>query len=136
MVKALAHMCFVVKNLENSIAFYVGKMGMKPGFDFINDKGERFGIYVCVGGRSFIEMFQDANKPNDGPAKGYPYQHFALEVDDINTTVADLRKKGVEVTDPKMGGDNAWQAWLADPDGNRIELHCYTPEAKQVAALK
>ena len=34
-----------------------------------------------------------------------------------------------------MGGDNSWQAWTCDPDGNRIELHQYTPESKQTPSL-
>ena len=41
------------------------------------------------------------------------------------------RAQGVEVSDAKLGGDNAWQAWITDPDGNRIELHCYTPQSQQ-----
>jgi hypothetical protein len=27
--------------------------------------------------------------------------------------------------------DRSHQAWIVDPDGNRIELHGYTPESKQ-----
>jgi hypothetical protein len=39
------------------------------------------------------------------------------------------------VGEVKMGSDHSWQAWLADPDGNRIELHAYTPESNQVKAM-
>jgi len=65
------------------------------------------------------------------PPSGQSYQHLCLEVDDINATVEDLRAKGIEVTDPALGSDRSWQSWLADPDGNRIELHQYTPESRQ-----
>jgi predicted enzyme related to lactoylglutathione lyase len=57
-------------------------------------------------------------------------------VDDVAAAVKALRAKGVEVTDPKMGTDHSWQAWLSDPDGNRIELHGYTPESKQAPYVK
>lgn len=30
-----------------------------------------------------------------------------------------------------MGADHAYQAWLTDPDGVRIELHEYTPDCCQ-----
>jgi predicted enzyme related to lactoylglutathione lyase len=56
---------------------------------------------------------------------------MTLEVDDLELTVAALRGRGVEVSNPKLGSDQSWQAWLADPDGNRIELHQYTPKSRQ-----
>jgi predicted enzyme related to lactoylglutathione lyase len=55
--------------------------------------------------------------------------HWAVE--DFEGTVAALRKNGVEVTGAKPGMDHSWQAWIQDPDGNRIELHAYTPESWQ-----
>ena len=132
MVTGLAHICFVVSNLEKSIEFYKDKLGLNPTFDFRNDKGEMTGIYLHIGGRSFIELF----KGNPEISEKTSYKHFCLEVDDIQSTVDNLRKKGIEVTEVKMGSDNSWQAWLADPDGNRIELHQYTSESKQNAGLK
>lgn len=127
MIVGLAHICFIVSDLDKSIAFYKDILGFSPAFDFINDKGERFGIYLHIGGRNFIELF--IGKPQ--PDQNQSYRHFCLEVDDIHQTVSKLRSNGVDVSDVKMGSDNSWQAWLSDPDGNRIELHQYTKESKQ-----
>ena len=133
MIKALAHICFTCRDLEASIRFYQAKLGFRHGFDFINDQGKRTGVYLHIGGRSFIELFQgEVGAPAEKPS----YRHFCLEVDDIEKTVAALRAEGVEVTPVKMGSDNSWQAWLADPDGNRIELHQYTPQSKQAPWAK
>jgi catechol 2,3-dioxygenase-like lactoylglutathione lyase family enzyme len=132
MLKSLAHVCFVVKDLDASIAFYE-KLGCAQAFDFINDAGERFGVYLHVGGRSFIELFVGAP---DAPADGQSYKHICLEVEDVQEAVPALRAKGLEVTDAAMGSDHSWQAWLADPDGNRIELHGYTAESKQGTHLR
>ncbi len=133
MIIGLAHVCFSVSNLEESIVFYKDKLGFSPVFDFVNENGKRFGIYLHIGGRNFIELFE--GNP-DKSVRSQSYQHFCLEVDDIESTVSSLRSKGVEVTEIKMGSDNSWQTWLSDPDGNRIELHQYTPESKQNAGLK
>jgi lactoylglutathione lyase/glyoxylase I family protein len=133
MIKALAHICFVVRDLNASIAFYRDALGLKPAFDFINDKSERFGVYLHVGDRSFIELFQGNSA---APASDQSYKHFCLEVDDVEKTVAGLVARGVQVTPTKMGSDNSWQAWLADPDGNKIELHGYTPQSKQAPWVK
>ena len=133
MIVGLAHICFTVSNLEESISFYKDKLGLSPAFDFINDKGKRTGIYLHIGGRNFIELFEGKLEQS---AQNQSYRHFCLEVDDIQSTVSEFKKRGVEVSEVKMGGDNSWQAWLSDPDGNRIELHQYTPESKQNVGLK
>ena len=106
MITGIAHACFTVSDLERSIAFYRDGLGLTPAFDFVNDEGRRFGVYLHAGGRNFIELFE-----------------------------GELGERGVEVSDPKLGKDQSWQAWIADPDGNRFELHQYTAESWQAPAL-
>lgn len=132
MVRALAHLCYVVRDLERSIAFYVDRLGLRHAFDFVNDAGERYGVYLHAGGRAFVEMF--VGDPQ--PVSGGSFQHLCLEVDDLDAEVARLRAEGVEASDPFFGSDSSWQSWITDPDGNRIELHCYTPESLQVPWLE
>ncbi len=133
MIMGLAHICHTVTDLEASIDFYENKLGFSHAFDFINDEGKRFGVYLHIGGRNFIELFTGKV---DREAKGGSYRHCCLEVDDINATASELRNNGVEVSEVKMGSDNSWQAWLTDPDGNRMELHQYTPTSKQNVGFK
>ncbi len=128
MITGLAHVCFNAADLDRSVEFYCGKLGCKPAFDFVKEDGQRFGAYLKIGRRSFIEIFQGVVQPAVPQAS---FKHICLEVDDLPATVAALRGQGVEVSDPKLGKDRSWQAWLADPDGNKIELHCYTPESRQ-----
>jgi len=128
MIRGLAHVCFTTGDLEASIAFYCGTLGFAPAFDFLNERGERYGAYLHVGGRTFLELFRgEVGDPAERPS----YRHLCLEVDDMEAAVASLRAKGAEVTAPKLGSDRSWQAWLAEPDGNRIELHAYTSESRQ-----
>lgn len=128
MIKALAHVCFTVKDLAAAERFYCGLLGLPLAFEFRNDERGRYGMYIKVGARSFIELF--TAEPGAVPAQG-SYRHLCLEVDDAVREVERLRAAGVAVTDPKLGMDRSWQAWIADPDGNRIELHQYTPESWQ-----
>lgn len=133
MIKALAHVCFTVSNLDASEAFYRDKLGFKPAFDFRNDQGRRTGLYLHIAGRSFLELFEGEL---DEPAPCQRYRHLCLEVDDIEIAAETLRESGVEVSQPKLGADNSYQAWITDPDGNRIELHAYTPQSRQSAHLQ
>jgi len=128
MITGLAHVCFIVADLERAEAFYRDKLGFEPAFDFINAQGVKFGQYLHAGRGTFVELFQGELK---SAAEGQSYRHLCLRVDDLQATAAELRRRGVEVSEVKKGTDNSWQAWLADPDGNRIELHQYTPQSKQ-----
>lgn len=132
MIVGMAHACFVVSDLERSLSFYRDQLGLPEAFSFINDAGHRHGVYLHLGGRNFIELFEGTVEP---PATDQSYKHICLEVKDIEGTVADLRSKGVEVSDPKLGTDQSWQAWIVDPDGNRMELHEYTASSWQAPSL-
>lgn len=132
MITYLAHACFTVSDLDRSLAFYRDQLGLTQAFEFNRD-GRRVGVYLHVGGRNFIELFE--GKLGD-KAEGQSYRHICLEVDDIEATVTTLRERGVDVSDVKLGGDQSHQAWVTDPDGNRIELHGYTPESWQAPWLK
>ena len=132
MITGIAHSCYIVADLDRSLKFYVDALGMKRAFDFTKD-GKRTGAYVKAGRRTFIELFQGTLAAK---AEKQSYGHICLEVESVEATVKELRAKGIEISDAKLGLDQSWQAWLTDPDGNRIELHGYTPESWQAPWLK
>ena len=133
MITGIAHICFIAKDLEASAAFYRDKLGMKETFPFVKPDGHKFGTFLHAGGRGFIEIFE--GNPGER-VDNQNYRHLCLEVDDIQETVKTLRARGVKVSDITLGSDGSWQAWLADLDGNPIELHHYTPNSKQLPAFK
>lgn len=62
--------------------------------------------------------------------------HFCLCVDDLDAVLAQMESAGIPLLiGKKMGMDNNYQAWIEDPDGNRIELMQITPNAMQREAL-
>ncbi len=133
MVKGLAHVCFRVRDLDASVAFYRDVLGLQTAFAFRREDGQKFGQYFHVGGRTFLELFR-ADRVDPRPE--HPgYSHFCLEVDDIRATVKSLEGREVEVSPVVKGSDHSWQAWLSDPDGNRIELHEYTDDSGQAPYL-
>lgn len=133
MITGIAHVCYLVSDLEASIDFYQGKLGLKAAFDFTNDDGVRFGIYLHVGARNFIELFK--GEPVT-PLETSSYSHLCLECDNLEMTVAELRANGVETTEPFLAMDESWQSWITDPDGNRIEIHQYTEKSWQAPHLR
>jgi catechol 2,3-dioxygenase-like lactoylglutathione lyase family enzyme len=128
MIKGIAHVCFVVRDLDASLAFYRDALGLRQAFEFRNAAGARTGVYLHAGERTFIELF--VGQPAPAPAAA-SFRHICIEVDDVAGAVGRLREKGVATDEPKLGADQSWQAWLSDPDGNRIELHGYTKQSAQ-----
>jgi predicted enzyme related to lactoylglutathione lyase len=55
-----------------------------------------------------------------------------LEVTGLDEYCDKLKTNGVEVSGISMGMDNSRQAWIADPDGNQIELMEYGPASLQL----
>lgn len=127
MIKRLAHVCIGATNLSESERFYVEKLGMRKAFDFIRG-GRQIGFYLNVGETTFLEVFIQNEAPNlERPL----LKHFCLEVDDLDATIAKLEALEVEVSPKKWGADRAWQAWITDPSGVRIELMQYTDNSTQ-----
>src|SRR5688572_3026799 len=138
MIRKLAHLNFVTDDLDRIVDFYVNKLGMKVKFTLDNEKGQPFGYYFECGDSTFIEVFDQtlASEVWGGKveklANGTQYRHFCLEVTGLDAYCLQLKGKGVEVTDISLGMDNSRQAWVADPDGNQIELMEYGPSSLQL----
>ena len=55
MIKTLAHVCLFSKDLNRSLDFYCGALGLRRHFDFIKD-GELFGFYLQID-RTILSKF-------------------------------------------------------------------------------
>ena len=131
MIRKLAHLNFVTNDLEKIIDFYVNKLGLKVTFTLDNQEGKPFGYYFACGDTTFLEFFDQkmAAEVWGGTVEelniGTRYRHFCLEVTALDEFCRMLKEKDVDVTEIKLGMDNSRQAWIADPDGNAIELMEY-----------
>ena len=106
------HVSVNVNDVEEALSFYVDVLGLsqradRPNFGF-------GGAWLDVGSQQ-IHLIE-APPPDD---RG---QHLALQVDDLDSAIGELRSRSVEVSDPSPVGTSR-QAFLHDPSGNRIELH-------------
>jgi catechol 2,3-dioxygenase-like lactoylglutathione lyase family enzyme len=138
MIRKLAHLNFLTNDLDKIIDFYVNKLGMKIAFTLDHKEGKPFGYYFACGDTTFLEFFDQAMAAEVwggtvGELRiGTRYKHFCLEVTGLKEFCECLRSKGVQVSEIKMEMDHSFQAWIADPDGNAIELMEYTPASLQL----
>ncbi len=109
---AVHHVSINVDDVDAALAFYTEVLGLRPRTDR-PDFGFG-GAWLDAGGQQ-VHLLEAKAPASLG-------QHFALLVDDLDGTVADLRERGVEVSDPTRVGPGR-QAFLTDPSGNLVELH-------------
>jgi lactoylglutathione lyase/glyoxylase I family protein len=106
---------------------YYQKFGLKPRFKFTRH-GKHYGHYLEINGNQYIELFED---PNMETPVNTGIVHFCLENDDIDAFIEKLDSEKIPHTEKKLGCDNTYQIWLADPDGNAFEIHQYTDKSLQ-----
>ena len=125
MITQLAHLCIHSNDLEATARFYFEGLGLEKGFEFIKD-GELFGYYIQLGNNTYIEVFRG------DPGGIGNINHLAIETDDIDAVIAQIKEHGYEVGEKVLGADDSWQAWTEDPNGVRIEFHEYTQTSFQL----
>jgi glyoxylase I family protein len=109
---AVHHVSINVTDVGAALRFYTDVLGLeirsdRPDFPF-------GGAWLDAGGQQ-VHLIE-------APPPAGLGQHFALLVGDLDETVAELRRRGVDVSDPQPVGSSR-QAFVTDPAGNLVELH-------------
>jgi glyoxylase I family protein len=112
LVSGVHHVSLMVDDVPAARSFYVDVLGLheradRPDFAF-------GGAWLDAGSQQVHLV--EGEVPDD---RG---QHVALHVADLDAAVAELRARGLKVSDPSPVGTSR-QSFLRDPCGNRVELH-------------
>ena len=121
----LLHTMLRVGDLERSVAFYTGVLGMKV-LRTTDRPEQRYSLaFVGYGDeREHAVLELTYNYGVDRYDLGSAYGHVAIEVDDAKAACEAVRAKGGAVTreaGPVKGGTTVI-AFVQDPDGFKIEL--------------
>jgi catechol 2,3-dioxygenase-like lactoylglutathione lyase family enzyme len=134
----LGHINLKVADLEASIDFYT-RIGFPEFLRLTETDGSPWIVYMRVTDELYIELLP-GGEGRAGSQTASGLNHLCLTTDDIEKTVADLAALGIPLTAPfdpaRRGVDNNRGTWIADPDGNRIEIMEMAPDCVQYDALK
>ncbi|HET7042949.1 MAG TPA: VOC family protein [Gemmatimonadales bacterium] len=123
-------MAFRVPDLERSIRWYEAAFGAREAFRANRDDGSPQLAYLELASGQFIELFPNGKNPIQEPADPIGYAHICVVVDDLAATLAHLAALGVTPAAPARTGRAGQQlAFIADLDGNRIELMEIPPDS-------
>jgi lactoylglutathione lyase len=119
----IVHTCYRIGDPERSIAFYEA-LGFEKRRE-LPIRDEAVNYFLGAPGGSGPELELTYNFGVTGYELGTGYGHVALEVDDLEATLARLRDAhGIEPERPpyRVREGGSLLCFVRDPDGYRIEL--------------
>lgn len=123
------HAGIVAKDWQGTLDFYIKTLGFREAFTFKDKDGNVTTSYLQISKTDFLEIIRPTPQSTPG------VNHVGIWVDDIKSTVAKLRQKGVKVEDIRVGNSKAPLTNFVDPNGVRIELLEYPAESWQKQAM-
>ncbi len=118
--QGVVHFSLPVSDLERSARFYSELLGMQ-----IIHKTQQMVFLKC--GEEFLVLAKGTTPLKFDADKTTPVHHaFRVAAEDFEPALEFLRRNGVEVFDVENRQQGVFlgpQAYILDPDGNKLELH-------------
>jgi beta-glucosidase len=137
-ITGLGHVAFRIADLGRSLDFYCGALGFEDAFRLEREgQPSPWIVYLRLPDDRFLELFPGGEGEGGARGRATGYNHLCLAVEDMPAALGELAAWGVTGSgEPKRGQDGNWQAWIADPDGNPIELMQVEPDSPQGRAMR
>ena len=113
------HTMVRISNLEDSLAFYCGKLGLKEVRRTENEKGRFTLVFLSAPGDESAQIELTYNWDPEPYTGGRNFGHLAYAVPDIYALCRRLQDLGVTINRPPRDGR---MAFIRSPDGISIEL--------------
>ena len=124
MLKRFSHVMIYATDLERAMEWYVEALGFKVNYASAP-------YYASMQHPTLqlrVDLHPDPKKENVGRGA-----MLYFSADDLDKTVADLRSRGIQVSDPRSRGDSPRFTEFADCEGNPIGLYEDKPDHSKPA---
>src|SRR5271170_3080629 len=113
------HTMVRVTNLDQSLDFYCGKLGLTELRRTENEKGRFTLVFLAAAGDESAQVELTYNWDPEAYTGGRNFGHLAYAVDDIYATCQHLTDRGVVINRPPRDGK---MAFIRSPDNISVEL--------------
>jgi methylmalonyl-CoA/ethylmalonyl-CoA epimerase len=128
-VRGLNHVGIVVADYDAALEFYTKTLGFPEAYTIRNPDGSVRLTYLQLSRSTVVELIPA------GAGQPTGITHFGIEVDDIDATVAELRRRGTAAADASLTPANAEFTRIQDRDGVQIEVMELGPQSLQRKAI-
>jgi lactoylglutathione lyase len=136
-VTSIGHVAIKVKDLAATLDFYVDRLGFREMLRLTREDGAVWLVYLRITDTQYLEVFPGAEGDRAPGWEANGMNHMCWTVDDLDAVAARLDALGIPLLLPvKPGLDRNRQAWIEDPDGNRIELMEMAEDCLQYRAIR
>ena len=120
-VKKLLHTRMRVSDMDQTINFYTGVLGLEVMERKISPRGSHLAFLKVPNSEELIEL---CSFPPSGPVKVQEdLVHLAFEVDNLDQTIETLNAQGIKITDgPTRSSSGSRFIFIDAPDGYEVEL--------------
>ncbi|MBC7423172.1 MAG: VOC family protein [Ferruginibacter sp.] len=124
-IKAIHHVAILTDDYERSKVFYTNVLGFTILAETYREDRKSYKLDLSINGQYQIELF---SFPEFKERASFPEQkglrHLAFAVEDIETSVAELVSKGVDVQGIRTDElTNKKFCFFYDPNGQPLELY-------------
>lgn len=122
MLNGVDHVDLIASDMDQAIAFYTEKLGLKLRYDGRPDGGRKH-TFLGDEESAFVALEEDPGFQVKG-AGSQRLGHLAFAVDDVEAAHAELSRRGVAITGERADEDGrAKSYYFSGPDGIRLEIY-------------
>lgn len=116
MIHGMNHFTVIAQDLQRTLDFYVGVLGLEPGprpdlgFD---------GAWLYADGRPILHIYADRPVP---PGVAGVIDHMAFSARGLKEVKARFDARGLKYDLRQQKGSGTWQLFSLDPSGAKVEL--------------
>ena len=116
MIHGMNHFTVIAENLEQTLEFYVGVLGLEQGHR--PDLGFA-GAWLYAGGKPILHVYADRPIP---PGVAGVIDHMAFSARGLREVKARFDARGLKYDLRQQTGSGTWQLFSFDPNGAKVEL--------------
>jgi len=115
-IHAMNHFTVIAEDLERTLDFYVGLLGLEPGHR--PDLGFP-GAWLYAGGTPILHVYTDRPMPSQ---RAGVIDHMAFSARGLAETKARFDERGQKYDLRQQKESGIWQLFCFDPNGAKVEL--------------
>lgn len=116
MIHGMNHFTVIAGDLQRTLDFYVGVLGLEQGFR--PDLGFA-GAWLYADGKAILHVYADRPIP---PGVAGVIDHMAFSARGLRQVKARFDERGLKYDLRQQKGSGTWQLFSMDPNGAKVEL--------------